>query len=96
MTHRIDIDPKPKHQNNREPLFTVHYQGKELVKSAEPFYASCRALLAMGLIGYVEMYGPGLRFSGDIEKSAKLSIKTPDLKHRAYKAFGEGKEKADD
>lgn len=72
--HRIDIDPKPKHFGARDPAFTVYYDGKELLRSAMPFYDSCRALLAMGLTGYLEMYGPGLRMSGDIEVNAGFMV----------------------
>lgn len=85
MTHRIEIDPKPRHRDNREPEFTVSYNGAELLRSSEPFYASCRALVNFGKSGTLEMYGPGLRMSGDIEKGAKLTVKTPDLRLTAYK-----------
>lgn len=72
--HRIDIDPKPEYRKRGDPLFTAYHEGKEICRSPEPFYASCRILLAMGLTGHLEMYGPWLRMSGDIEKNAGYTI----------------------
>lgn len=74
MNHRVDIDPRPKYRGEKDPVFTAYHEGKEICRSAQPFYDSCRVLLEMGKTGRLDLYGPGLRISGDIEKCARWTI----------------------
>jgi hypothetical protein len=60
-----------------EPI-RVSYRGETLIKSTwEPVYSSCRALVARGCKGSLEIWGGEPYARGivrDIEKGAKLTI----------------------
>jgi hypothetical protein len=79
-THRIDIEPiMPVGLNRERQLYRVTYRGEVLLDGVwEPEYKSCRALVAKGLKGRLEVWGgKPSKLRGmirDIEKGAKLTI----------------------
>jgi hypothetical protein len=82
--HRIDIEPitpigpSSLKGENRVQKYKVSYRGENLIESTrEPVYSSCRALVARGLTGKLEVWGGEPYARGivkDIEKGAKLTI----------------------
>jgi hypothetical protein len=62
--------------------YRVSYRGKALIESTrEPVYSACRALVAMGLKGRLEVWGGEPYPRGivrDIKKGAKLTVVEKD------------------
>jgi hypothetical protein len=55
-THRIDIAVE--RYRSKGPFYRVSYRGRTLIESIrEPVYISCRALVAMGRKGRLEVWG---------------------------------------
>jgi hypothetical protein len=78
--HRIDIEPFGLGQ--RGQIYRVHYAGIVLVESSRnPEFDACRALLAKGLVGYVEVWRVGSSFSAmrlEIQTAAGLTVEEGD------------------
>jgi hypothetical protein len=78
--HRIDIAPceMPKDRYWEKQQYRVLYRGETLIERTwEPVYSSCRALVARGLTGRLEIWGGEQHARGivrDIVKGAGLTI----------------------
>jgi len=77
MTHRIYIEPTAI-RGERGQSYRVHYQGAVLIDETwNPEFEACRALLARGVTGRLEVWRPRGTFPGlilDIEKATKLTV----------------------
>jgi hypothetical protein len=80
MRHRIDIEPIGLGQ--RGQLYLVRYAGGVLIESSRnPEFDACRALLAKGITGRLEVWRPDGRFPAmriDIVKGAGLTVEDSD------------------
>lgn len=80
MTARITIEPT--RFESRGQLYCVLYDGSTLIEAArEPLLEACRALVAEGVTGRVEMYRPGKThpdMRADIACAARLTVKEGD------------------
>jgi hypothetical protein len=74
--HRIDITLRKNGQSGS--YYRVVYAGQTLVESTkEPLFDACRALVALGHAGRLEMWGSGSRpcmIVHDMEQGAKLTV----------------------
>jgi hypothetical protein len=74
--HRITIEPTNLGEGGQR--YRVNYAGNVLVDSSRyPEFDACRALLALGLTGKVEVWRPGAAFPAmriDIERGARLTV----------------------
>jgi hypothetical protein len=74
--HRIDVTLRT-HAQSRS-CYRVQYAGQTLIESAkEPLTEACRALVALGYTGRLEMWGgepDPLMIVRDIEQAAKLAV----------------------
>jgi hypothetical protein len=74
--HRIDITLRRHGQSG--PHYRVVYLGQTLVESTkEPLFEACRALVALGHAGRLEMWGGELyprMIVRDIEQAAKFTV----------------------
>jgi hypothetical protein len=80
MTHRVEITPIG--LGSRGQRYSVTYRGAMLVENTRtPAFAACRALLARGITGRLEVWRRG-KTSGDmqvdIETGAGLTISETD------------------
>ena len=77
LIHRIYIEPTTI-RGERGQHYRVHYQGAVLIDDAwNPEFEACRALLARGITGRLEVWRPGGTFPGsilDIAKAARLTV----------------------
>ena len=80
--HRIDIEPVGIGDRGRR--YRVHHAGAVLIeRSRNPEFDACRALLAKGFTGRLEMWHRGASFAAlrlDIEKGAKFTVEERDAK----------------
>jgi hypothetical protein len=78
--HRVDVERT--HYTSAGARYTVTFLGEMLVEGARtPLFDACRALLARGITGTVEMYSPGSsvpRMKVDIEEGAQLTVSEGD------------------
>jgi hypothetical protein len=76
MSHRIYIEPIS--LGDRGYRYRVAYAGSELIESTwNPEYDACRALLALGIVGRLEIWRAGTTFpasSIDIERGARWTV----------------------
>ncbi len=79
-SHRIDIEPTS--LGNRGQRYRATYAGSVLIEtSLNPEFDACRALLAMGITGSMEVWRPGATFPTmtlDIERGAGLTVSETD------------------
>jgi hypothetical protein len=76
LTHRIDVQVI--RYSVRGPIYLAMYRGEVLVEHWTPEFEACRALLAQGIIGKLEIWRPGGAYPAlilDIEKAARLTVK---------------------
>lgn len=80
MTARIEIEPAS--LGDRGQRYRVLHEGRELVSSSPaPEFDACRALLAIGTTGMLEIWRRGVAYPAmrlDIEKGAKLAVSEGD------------------
>jgi hypothetical protein len=78
--HRIDIEPVSLGDRGRR--YRVHHGGTVLIESTgNPEFDACRALLAKGITGGLEMWHRGDGIAAlrlDIEKGARLTVEESD------------------
>jgi hypothetical protein len=77
IIHRVIIEPT--HTSPKRQYYKATLDGEVIVsKSADPEFAACRAMKAMGLSGRVEFYRPGVSYPGlivhDLSKAAGLRV----------------------
>jgi hypothetical protein len=79
-THRIIIEPIA--LGDRGHRYYVSYAGNVLIESCRvPGLDACRALLALGITGKLEMWRPGKAWPDmqlDIERGAQLTVEESD------------------
>jgi hypothetical protein len=77
MTNRIYIEPTSI-RAERGQRYRVHFQGAVLIDETwNPEFEACRALLARGVSGRLEVWRPRGSFPGlilDIAKAARLNV----------------------
>jgi hypothetical protein len=85
-THRIEIAPT--RLGGRGQIYAVHHLGEPLLESRTPILAACRALLAKGITGRLEVCRPGRQHADahvDIFKGAGWMISEDDRGLRLQK-----------
>jgi hypothetical protein len=77
MSHTIEIEPTA--LGDRGQRYRVTYLGEVLIESARnPEFDACRALLARGVTGTLQIWRPGKAAPDarlDIQRGAKLTVR---------------------
>jgi hypothetical protein len=80
VTTRIEIAEIA--YGSRGPIYRVIYDGEVLLEASRvPVFDACRALLAMGIKGRLEVWRPGKTYwdiATDIERGAGLTVEESD------------------
>jgi hypothetical protein len=80
VNHRVELEPVS--IGHRGQRYRAHYAGAVLIEgSRNPEFDACRALLARGITGTLEVWHKGATFASmrlDIEKGARLTVVDSD------------------